>query len=145
MSARFDHLVETLDSAPGSPQSRRSDAVRAGRASVLRECVIPSTILVSKGSWTDAPLPPEVTTASLDAIALLLEHEVRFIRCGQLNHPVFDEQDVCPTDREIEVVEPQGWPRPVTMPRAWIYCLWKIHQADECPRCAHCCQAIDQN
>jgi len=85
---------------------------------VLRECVIPSTMLASKGGWTDAPLPPEVTTASLDAIAVLLKHEARFIRCGQLNHPVFDEQDVCPTDREIEVVEPQGWPRRGAMARA---------------------------
>ena len=50
-------------------------------------------MLAPEGSWTDSTLPSETTKASLDAIAIVLEIEVRFVRRGQFNHPVIDEQE----------------------------------------------------
>lgn len=56
---------------------------------------------------TDSTLPREAMKASLDATAVVLQHEIRFVRFGQFNLTIIDQQDVCPTGREIEVAGPE--------------------------------------
>jgi hypothetical protein len=78
-------------------------------------------------SWTNSILSPEATEASLDTIAVLLKSDIRFIRYGQFNHPIIDEQDVCPTDRDTEVVEPES-------PHLCGQAFWRARQVRHRPK-----------
>lgn len=69
---------------PWPPRRRRRVNQRNGRTATLRDCVVPLTSSAWERSWTDSILQSEEMKASmkvsLDATAVLLEHEIRFVR-----------------------------------------------------------------